>query len=266
MRVGINALLGATEPGLRATGMSRYVTSLLAGLERIGGSDELVAFVGQGLPTPSPVLRLRRAPALVRHPVLRIGWEQAALPVLARTERLQVFHGATNTLPLVLGTPAIVTIHDLAFLRYPEHVRRRRYHYLRYMVRRATRQARFVITPSEATRTDVLELLGGDPDMHRRDSTRRRRSLQPAHGGPPGADAAALRPRRAVRPRRRHGGAPKEPRGLDRGDGGARGRVPPICSQSPAPPAGSPIDRRPQSLRRESRPGSAGLASSQTTI
>jgi glycosyltransferase involved in cell wall biosynthesis len=163
MRVGVNALLGSTEPNVRATGMSRYVVSLLRALGQANGSDELIAFVGEPLSRPGR-LRFRRAPGLVRYPVARIGWEHAALPVLARAERLHVFHGTTNTLPLLLGTPSVVTIHDLAFLHYAEHVRRRRYHYLRQMVRRARRQARFVITPSEATRVDVLELLGGDPE------------------------------------------------------------------------------------------------------
>jgi glycosyltransferase involved in cell wall biosynthesis len=55
-------------------------------------------------------------------------------------------------------------VHDLAFLKWPEQVPKRRAAYLSRAVRSATRNAARVIAVSDATRRDVVELLQVDPN------------------------------------------------------------------------------------------------------
>jgi len=70
-----------------------------------------------------------------------------------------LFHGTSFDLPRRRAAPAVVTVHDLALLRFPELGTPA----LRRMVGRArdaTRRARAVIAVSEATRRDIVELCG----------------------------------------------------------------------------------------------------------
>jgi len=165
MRIGINALLCSTEASYRRTGVSRYVDSLIEQLVLQREHEELTVFIGRGANRNAwNSVSLCETWVPVRSPIMRIGWEQAALPLLSRTRGLDVFHGSVNTIPFGLGCPSVVTVHDLAFLRYPELLSTRRYRYLKRTVSSAVRRARYVITPSEATRSDVIELVHGVPD------------------------------------------------------------------------------------------------------
>ena len=159
LRIGINGLLLGGEGGYRQTGVSRYIESLVRELPAAMPEDELLLFTARGVQAAEGVRGLPAAIGTER-PAVRIAWEVAALPVLARRHRLDLFHGTVNALPPVFATPAVVTIHDLAFLRWPEQVPSGRYRYLSWAVRSAVRRARRVLAYSETTKADVVGLLG----------------------------------------------------------------------------------------------------------
>lgn len=163
MRVGINALLLTKNEGYRQTGVSRYVERLLSALPEAMPEDDLIAYLDKAVTAPEGV-SVRRTPFAIDKPAFRVAWERAAFPALARKDRLDLFHGTVNALPSGLGCPGVVTIHDLAFLRWPEQVPARRYQYLAKAVPAAAKAARRVLTVSEATKRDVVELLGVAPD------------------------------------------------------------------------------------------------------
>jgi glycosyltransferase involved in cell wall biosynthesis len=163
MRIGINALLLSAGANYRRTGVSRYIDGLLHHLPAEAGDDELIVYVDRGIERLADGLELRQTPFSVRKPPIRIGWELTALSLAARRDRLDVFHGALHVIPPVLHCPAAVTVHDLAFLRYPEQVTAKRYHYLKRMIGFSARRSDAVIVPSESTGNDVVELLGVDP-------------------------------------------------------------------------------------------------------
>ena len=76
---------------------------------------------------------------------------------------VDVFHGLSGELPVGLrraGIRAVVTIHDLIFLRHPEY-----YHWFdariyEWKFRQALREADHIIAISQRTRQDILELGG----------------------------------------------------------------------------------------------------------
>jgi glycosyltransferase involved in cell wall biosynthesis len=166
VRIGINALLLSARPGYRRSGINRYLEQLIATLPAVLGEDEIVVYAGRGLAPLSPALSpgWRCAPLQLEQPAMRVAWEHLALPVAARQDRLHLFHGTVNVLPRGLPCPAVVTIHDLAFLRWPEHLPRRRYHYLAYEVRAAVRRAERVLAVSQSTKADIVSILGVEPD------------------------------------------------------------------------------------------------------
>jgi glycosyltransferase involved in cell wall biosynthesis len=165
VRVGVNALLLSEQPGHRRSGIGRYLDRLLTALPTALGGDELVVYAGSDAGPPHPALASswRRARVSADRPPLRIAWEHAMLPIAARRDRLDLFHGTMNVLPRFLPCPAIVTIHDLAFLRWPDQVPARRYRYLSAGVAAAAGRAARIIAVSESTKTDVVELLAVDP-------------------------------------------------------------------------------------------------------
>lgn len=166
MKVGIDAMLLSGQPGYRRSGIGRYLEQLLAALPNAAGRDELVVYAGRGVTPPNQSLSKAWKETLVptHRASVRVAWEHTSLPLLARRDRLTLFHGAVNVVPRLMPCPSVVTIHDLAFLRWPEQVPSRRYQYLSREVKSGTARASRVIAISESTKADVVELLGISPE------------------------------------------------------------------------------------------------------
>jgi glycosyltransferase involved in cell wall biosynthesis len=89
-------------------------------------------------------------------------WEQAALPLLARGAAL--LFSPANLAPLAAGRRNAVLIHDVAALRRPEAYGRFYAGYQRRLLPALARRARRVITVSEFSRSEVVELLRVPPE------------------------------------------------------------------------------------------------------
>lgn len=84
-------------------------------------------------------------------------WEQAALPLLAR--RAELILSPANLAPLA-SRRNVVVIHDAAALRYPEWYSPAYVRWQSALLPRIARGARLVITVSEFSRGELIELLG----------------------------------------------------------------------------------------------------------
>ena len=164
MRIGINGLLLSTESGYRQSGIDRYLRGLLSALPDALPGDALTVFADADAIDPEGRFSVHSAPSYTGSRALRIAWEQAGLPRAIKQDKLDLFHGAAFALPSRLPVPGIVTVHDLAFWRWPEQVPKRRGVYLARAVVAATKKADRVIAVSEATKADVVQLLHVDPE------------------------------------------------------------------------------------------------------
>ncbi len=88
-------------------------------------------------------------------------WEQAVLPL--RTRRSELTYCPANLAP-VLGKRAVVVIHDAAPLRIPGAFSATYVAYQRRLLPLIARRARHVITVSEFSRSELVELLGLPPE------------------------------------------------------------------------------------------------------
>lgn len=147
MRIGINAALLAAGGGYRQTGVSRYIGELIDALEPRLAESERLTVLGQAVP------------AIASRPSLRIAWEQTGLPLSGLAHQLDVFHGPLNVLPMAMRTPKVVTVHDLAFLRYPEQLPRARRAYMVAATRLSARTADRIIAVSGNTADDLMHWL-----------------------------------------------------------------------------------------------------------
>lgn len=147
MRIGINAALMGAQKGYRQTGISRYISELVYGLEGVMQPSDKIMLLG-------------RSPELIaENPLARIVWEQSGLPLSIATHRLDVFHGPMHVLPMATRVPGVITIHDLAFLKFPEQLPANRRAFLIAATRLSARKAERVITVSRNTATDVRNWL-----------------------------------------------------------------------------------------------------------
>ncbi len=166
VHIGLNATLLRREHGYRGAGVSSYIQRLLHGLARCGGDHTFTVFHSHA----DPALAAAHPPHLAWHatgwPVrqvpLRLLWEATALPRAAR--RLDLLHAPVNVLPPGLPCPGVVTVHDLAFVRYPQVVAPLRRRYLERAVRASARRAAAVIAVSASTRRDLIDLWAIPPD------------------------------------------------------------------------------------------------------
>jgi glycosyltransferase involved in cell wall biosynthesis len=167
MNVGILAQLLSFKEGYRQAGVSRYIEYLLQHLpDVLGETDRITAYCGDAAKNPERLgsfstgveFRWTRWPT-GRIPV-RILWEQLAAPFVTTFGELDLVHGPVNIVPFGGRVPSVVTIHDLAFLEYPEQYPPMQRRYLEMMTRASVRKARRVITVSEYTGLDVAARLG----------------------------------------------------------------------------------------------------------
>ena len=158
MVIGLSAYLLHRGSDYRAAGVSTYVRQLLTHLPRVRPDCSYTAFHGADA-DPTQGVRSVVSPLPTWKPLARIGWEQLGLPIQAARAGVDVVHGTVNVVPLLTWKPAVVTIHDLSFMRHPERFPAGRSRYLRLAVAQSARRACRVIAVSAHTRNDVVELL-----------------------------------------------------------------------------------------------------------
>jgi glycosyltransferase involved in cell wall biosynthesis len=125
-------------------GTARYVRGILGGLRKRddvtvreltwGGSGKLTAAVRD------------------------VAWYPVVLPIEAR--RVDVLHCTTFRAPLRASVPVVVTVHDLAVVRHPEHFTTWTRWYARTLLLPVLRSATRVLAVSEFTKREVADLAG----------------------------------------------------------------------------------------------------------
>ncbi len=75
----------------------------------------------------------------------------------------ELFHATEHLLPYLARVPAVLTVHDLIFERYPQYHKFFNYRYLRATMPIYCRRATAIIAVSEATKREVVERYGVDP-------------------------------------------------------------------------------------------------------
>ena len=167
-RVGLNALVLRTDASYRNAGPSRYATNLVEAVLAQPSGHDFTLFLNEqvrALPfRPGQPVRVLRTRAPTSRTSIRVLWEHLLAPWHIGAARLEAVHSMLNVVPLAAPTRHVVTIHDLSFMRTPgAHPTHRRW-YLTAATWLSARRARTVLADSHATKNDVVELLGADPD------------------------------------------------------------------------------------------------------
>lgn len=156
----------------RRTGVGTYTAELLVELAKaVGPDEELVgtAFTLRGRSELASRLpdgvtgRSRPVPARL----LRAAWSRFSFPdVRALAGPVDLFHATNFVLPPTGRAAGVVTVHDLAYLRYPETVSVDSLAY-RELVPAAIERGATVITPSRAVADQVTDAYRIEPERVR---------------------------------------------------------------------------------------------------
>jgi len=161
----MRVLLDATAVPEDRGGVGRYVDELAP--ELVAAGVDLVVVVQQRdeahYRALLPGAEVITAPRSASRRPLRMLWEQTGLPALVRKVGADVLHSPHYTLPFFAGVPVVVTLHDATFFTEPEVHLRSKAVFFRAAIRLAARRARCLVAPSEATRDEVVRLVGADP-------------------------------------------------------------------------------------------------------
>ena len=87
--------------------------------------------------------------------LIKALFTQFQMPSLCTKLNADLLHSLQFVAPMALSIPSVVTVHDLAWLRFPETVEEPRRTYYRMLVPRTLQRAAAVVTNSEATAQDV---------------------------------------------------------------------------------------------------------------
>ena len=173
MRIGFDAKRAAQN----ATGLGNYSRFVIRILNNFFPDDEQVLYV----PNPKKIQHLDKATAngndndincknatKIRFPQriwkrLRSLWRVWGIISDLKRDRIDIFHGLSNELPLNIRKAkcrSVVTIHDLIFLHYPKY-----YHWIDrkiydFKFRRACSNADRVIAVSEFTKREIMKYYG----------------------------------------------------------------------------------------------------------
>jgi glycosyltransferase involved in cell wall biosynthesis len=144
-------------------GVGRYTYNLIRALGTRATGDQIAVLHNPALPNTRfdvPSLAGSPATSLTECRIRTFSLaEQWRLPLAARRWTPHVFHAPLYLKPYLLRYPTVVSIHDLIPLRYPAEVPGRGKRYLFWLLAwLACRTSHAIITPSEASWRDVVEL------------------------------------------------------------------------------------------------------------
>ena len=153
MRIGVDARLMYHRPA----GISRYTWHLLQALAKHDKDDEFVVFQHR-----NHTNLIVKQPNFKRSTVFAPAHgrlEQAMLPLETARFSLDLIHSTDFIPALRSSTPAVITVHDLAFLHWPHLVTKTSARYYG-QIDRAVQHAKRIIVPSESTKADLIGLFG----------------------------------------------------------------------------------------------------------
>ena len=163
--MALRVLVDATDVPADRGALGRYVDGLIGAL---GSAGTDLAVVCQRADEErygrlAPGATVVAGPAALGHRSARLAWEQSGLPVVAQQVNADVIHMPYYSMPLRPGRPTVVTIHDVTFFTEPEHHSTATAMFYKSAIRSATRRATRLIVPSNATRDELVRVLGVDP-------------------------------------------------------------------------------------------------------
>lgn len=154
------------------TGIGRYVYELAYGLKNYPEINPTYTALGNFLDDPGyylntrhPIKYLRRfVPFRSRSRKLYYGFKNYRLCKRLNLMRDYLYHGPNYTLPNNLSGRSVTTIHDLSHIHYANFHPADRVDFLNKELPKAIKQSSHIITVSDYIRTELINMMGIEPN------------------------------------------------------------------------------------------------------
>ncbi len=161
MRVGINISKVLDVH----TGVGRFTNNLCKSISKIGSTCDYFLYTTSEIYRLSGIdhkaIHVKKAGIVTRNNTLRILWEQIVLPFYSLDDRLDLFHYTDHASSILQRRhPFIITVHDIAFIRFPHLFNKSRQIYKKYIFEKSISKADVIIVPSNSTKKDILHYCG----------------------------------------------------------------------------------------------------------
>lgn len=147
------------------TGLGSYGRTLINGLSAIDSADRFLLYApDEGHDSLRRQVELRQNvsfiyPQHARFRFQRDAWRTRGIVKDLLRDHVDLYHGLSGELPVGIkaaGIPAVVTIHDLIFLRHPEYYKWIDAHIYKRKFYATLKEATHIIAISECTKRDIL--------------------------------------------------------------------------------------------------------------
>lgn len=168
MHVGIEVIAAGSGFGEGQGGASGYIEGILPELLADARIERLTAYVARSYRPAAdwshPKLRVRQLSVPSARPG-RVAFEQTAVPLYARRDRVDVLFSTGNFRPLAYRSPNVLALHAIQHFLLNDDIGRVRSAYVRFAVPRSARSADVVVAVSDALRRDAIRLFALDPEQ-----------------------------------------------------------------------------------------------------
>jgi glycosyltransferase involved in cell wall biosynthesis len=166
IRIGINA---SKYFGIN-TGVGRYTSNLCNSISKDKyGNDYYFYLPGRSSSSTCwndmKGAQLNEKGIFLQNNTLRILWEQIFLPIKIRKDMLDLFHYTDHAMSLTQRMhPVVITVHDIAYIRFPDLLNKTRQIYKKYILNSSIRKASVIIADSHSTKRDIIEFFKVDEE------------------------------------------------------------------------------------------------------
>lgn len=160
MKIAISAFCSAKG----RSGIGVYIAKLSSALLKLKSSNDyrvlyLDPDFSQNLPEGNSHYH-RAVPTFFSNPILNIIWHNVVLPFILRREKFDLLYvPSIRRIPLWKVVPIVCTVHDLGSFHIKNKYGRLRSLYHQYILSRAVHNCDRIITVSQQTKSDLINLL-----------------------------------------------------------------------------------------------------------
>lgn len=150
-------------PAYEGYGVQTLLLGLLRAIADLHSGHEILLVVDTTQQLPAELKRAFRAVPLAPRPdgpAARLWWDHAAVGMLCRQLSVDALYCPAHVRPLYAPCPTVVSVPDMMYHRFPKQWAWSDQAYFRLAVSSLTRHATRIAALSEATRQDLLPLLG----------------------------------------------------------------------------------------------------------
>lgn len=161
MKIGIDCRTILNPEKGEQAGVGYYTYSLVKNLLKIDKKNQYVLFFDWRVKDTAEFkqknVEVKHLPFSQYKKYLPLAYSHMLVSAVLLSEKLDLFHGPANVVPITYPGKCVVTIHDLAIYKHPSWFPRGQAFSRRFLVPKSVKKAKGIIAVSGATKKDLIK-------------------------------------------------------------------------------------------------------------